>query len=228
MAMYLPPNTTSLVQPMDQGVLVTVKRHYKRALLHKLLLVDNNGHSMVSFVKTIDMKDVVYFSAASWEQISSLTLSRSWLKLLGSHSITSENPEEHSHESAESALPPEQSDEASCEELLQLLDKYLTDQDVQNWAQADSNDPGHQLYTDNEIISQVLGSEPSSEEETDEQEEVLKLPSSAQVADMVDQCLTWYEHQPEATATSLMILKGVKDLAVKKRCPKFRQMTLKS
>ena len=107
MAMYLPPNTTSLIQPMDQGVLVTVKRHYKRALLHKLLLVDNNGHSMVSFVKTIDMKDVVYFSAASWEQISSLTLSRSWLKLLGSHSITSKNPEEHSHESAESALPPE-------------------------------------------------------------------------------------------------------------------------
>ena len=105
---------------------------------------------MVSFVKTIDMKDVVYFSAASWEQISSLTLSRSWLKLLGSHSITSENPEEHNHESAESALPPEQSDEASCEELLQLLDKNLTDQDVQNWAQADSNDPGHQLYTDNE------------------------------------------------------------------------------
>ena len=32
MAMYLPPNTTSLIQPMDQGVLVTVKRHYKRAL----------------------------------------------------------------------------------------------------------------------------------------------------------------------------------------------------
>ena len=72
--------------------------------------------------------------------------------------------------------------------------------------------PRQILYTDNEIISQVLGSEPSSEEETDEQEEVLKLPSSAQVADMVEQCLTWYEHQPEATATSLMILEGVKDL----------------
>ena len=28
-AMYLPANTTSLIQPMDQGVLETIKRHYK-------------------------------------------------------------------------------------------------------------------------------------------------------------------------------------------------------
>ena len=28
-ALYLPSNVTSLIQPMDQGVLVTLKRHYK-------------------------------------------------------------------------------------------------------------------------------------------------------------------------------------------------------
>ena len=39
-AMYLPANTTSLIQPMDQGVLETIKRHYKRDLLRKLLLLD--------------------------------------------------------------------------------------------------------------------------------------------------------------------------------------------
>ncbi len=27
--LYLPPNTTSLIQPMDQGVLEALKRHYK-------------------------------------------------------------------------------------------------------------------------------------------------------------------------------------------------------
>ena len=30
MALYLPPNVTSLIQPMDQGVLVALKCHYKR------------------------------------------------------------------------------------------------------------------------------------------------------------------------------------------------------
>ena len=61
------------------------------------------------------------------------------------------------------------------------------DQDLQNWAESDSNDPGYQLFAvgDDEVITQVLGSEPrSSEEEVDEQEEVFKLPSSAQLADM--------------------------------------------
>ena len=33
---------------------------------------------------------------------------------------------------------------------------------------------------------------------------------------MLEQCLTWYEHQPEARATSLMLLKEIKDLAFKK------------
>ena len=47
-AMYLPANTTSLIQPMDQGVLETIKRHYKRDLLRKLLLLDEEGHSMVT------------------------------------------------------------------------------------------------------------------------------------------------------------------------------------
>ena len=30
-AMFLPPNVTSLIQQMDQGVLISIKRHYKKA-----------------------------------------------------------------------------------------------------------------------------------------------------------------------------------------------------
>ena len=50
--------------------------------------------------------------------------------------------------------PPEQesSDDPSCEELAQMLDADLTETDIQEWTEADSNDPGHQLYTDEEII----------------------------------------------------------------------------
>ena len=35
--MFLPPNTTSLIQPMDQGVLQAMKNHYKRKLLQKII-----------------------------------------------------------------------------------------------------------------------------------------------------------------------------------------------
>ena len=36
-AMGLPPNTTALIQPMDQGVLEALKRRYRRPILQRLL-----------------------------------------------------------------------------------------------------------------------------------------------------------------------------------------------
>ena len=37
-AKFLPPNVTSLIQPMDQGVLESIKRRYKRKLLEELVI----------------------------------------------------------------------------------------------------------------------------------------------------------------------------------------------
>ena len=42
-AMFLPPNITSLIQPMDQGVLECLKRHYKGSLLRDVLLSDETA-----------------------------------------------------------------------------------------------------------------------------------------------------------------------------------------
>lgn len=81
-AMYLPPNTTALFQPMDQGVIEAMKKRYRKAMLQKLLLEDEEGRSIIEFVKQINMKDVVYMTAVAWEDIPPLTLTKSWNKLL--------------------------------------------------------------------------------------------------------------------------------------------------
>ncbi len=60
---YLPPNVTALIQPMDQGVFNTLKLHYKKKLLHRLLIEDEQGGYAVDFLKSIDMKKVVQFVA---------------------------------------------------------------------------------------------------------------------------------------------------------------------
>ena len=46
--LYLPPNVTFLIQPMDQGVLVALK--HRKKLLRRLLIENGNGASLIDFL----------------------------------------------------------------------------------------------------------------------------------------------------------------------------------
>ena len=70
-AHYLPPNVTSLIQPMDQGVLEALKRRYKKKILRRLLIGEENGES-------VDMKVVADLIAESWDEIEASTIQKSW------------------------------------------------------------------------------------------------------------------------------------------------------
>ena len=80
-AKFLPPNVTSVIQPMDQGVLESMKRRYRKKLLHSLIIADEMGTSIIDFLKIVDMKMVIKLVAEAWDEISSSTLRRSWEKL---------------------------------------------------------------------------------------------------------------------------------------------------
>ena len=43
---FLPPNTTSYLQPMDQGPLEVMKRHYRKNLIRKLISDDTSNLSL--------------------------------------------------------------------------------------------------------------------------------------------------------------------------------------
>ena len=81
-AKFLPPNVTSLIQPMDQGVIESVKRRYKLKLLRKLVIEDECGVSVVDFLKGINLKIVADLVYESWSETSSSTLRKSWQKIL--------------------------------------------------------------------------------------------------------------------------------------------------
>ena len=62
----------------------------------------------------------------------------------------------------------------------------------------------------------------------DESEEIEGVPSSGEVKDMLDKCITWYERQDECTSTSLLLIKRVRNLAAAKRFANLKQLTLDS
>ncbi|XP_067134805.1 tigger transposable element-derived protein 1-like [Centruroides vittatus] len=78
---FLPPNTTSLLQPMDQGVIKTFKAYYTRhAHLHEAMR-QNNELSVKDFWKQFNVLDAVRIIGQSWNEVSQKTLNGVWKKL---------------------------------------------------------------------------------------------------------------------------------------------------
>ena len=83
-ALYLPKNTTALIQPMDQNVIKTLKAHYKKRLL--IDIVSQPDADITSILKNFNIKDAIVNAAYAWCQVKPLTLIKSW------ENIWPENP----------------------------------------------------------------------------------------------------------------------------------------
>ncbi|GBN81865.1 hypothetical protein AVEN_231474-1 [Araneus ventricosus] len=80
------PNTTTILQLMDKGVIESIKRRYRKQLLSKLLFegdddVEEAACSILQFWKALTLKVCVYMINEAWESVAEHTLKRSWLKL---------------------------------------------------------------------------------------------------------------------------------------------------
>ncbi|CAL4072727.1 unnamed protein product [Meganyctiphanes norvegica] len=89
MVLFLPPNTTSLLQLMDQGVIVKSKIIYHKMLYAKLIEhvdstpFDQQGeHPVVEFDKNLNILEVTFLLDKDWNQVSTTTIQRTWNKLL--------------------------------------------------------------------------------------------------------------------------------------------------
>lgn len=95
-AMFLPPNVTSICQPMDQGTLETMKRNYRRILLSSLIDAMDQGEDMVDKLRHLNLKDIAYYLAESWESVRANTIAKSWnvLKENENNAPEDENPQQ--------------------------------------------------------------------------------------------------------------------------------------
>ena len=80
--MFLPPNATSIIQPMDLGVIESCKRFYQRKYLDEVLVVieleeDTRGQQTLKNIKTYNIKSAIYNFAFAWKDVKTTTLSNS-------------------------------------------------------------------------------------------------------------------------------------------------------
>ena len=67
---FLPPNTTSKLQPIDQGVIRSLKAYYKALALQRVVLAINKGKDLSVF----SILDVMKMLNLAWQKVKTFTI----------------------------------------------------------------------------------------------------------------------------------------------------------
>ncbi|XP_043478909.1 jerky protein homolog-like [Leptopilina heterotoma] len=84
----LPHNVPSVIQPMEQDLMTTVVKIYKRNLL--LLMFKAKLKNVDQFWNTFTLKECFTFLASSWETLNSSILRKAWVLFLDNYCDTSD------------------------------------------------------------------------------------------------------------------------------------------
>ncbi|XP_037816158.1 jerky protein homolog-like [Lucilia sericata] len=77
--MFMPPNVTALIQPMDQNAIRITKLHYRNSLLATIIAKEGD---LLESMKKITLKEGVSILEASWNRVGKETLSNCWKNIL--------------------------------------------------------------------------------------------------------------------------------------------------
>ncbi|GES85616.1 CENP-B homolog protein 2-like [Rhizophagus clarus] len=75
---FLPPNTTSHLQPLDAGVIKGFKAHYKRNYCQHILKLFEEGKDINK--EKVNIKEAVDYLADAWENVSGDMIFNCWVK----------------------------------------------------------------------------------------------------------------------------------------------------
>ncbi|XP_050338643.1 tigger transposable element-derived protein 6-like [Bactrocera neohumeralis] len=77
---FLPANTTSILQPLDQGIIHAFKVYFRQILVRKQLLAIEKGLSNKDFVKSISILDALTFAKRAWWLVKKETIENCFRK----------------------------------------------------------------------------------------------------------------------------------------------------
>ena len=227
--MYLPKNTTSKIQPMDQGVISTLKQHYRKKLIKDMVSVDQG---LLSFLKELTLKDVINKLQVAWDHVKQESVKKCWTRGLGDPFT----PQEEDHPDQDSQ---DDSDDDSDDDFLgfteqdlqtsmyqQLLEEMQAtnttniNEFTKTWATLEDNIQVAEHRTDEELVQEV-----QQEEEPEESEEPEEDPVAIQEAIQAAELLVKF-FDKEGDAVSMLqqqtLLRNIRMMREKRR----RQTTI--
>jgi len=79
---FIPPNSTSLIQPMDHGVIATFKTYYLKKTFDMLVkAVDEKNMSVKEFWQNFTIRDAIMLVGEAWAAVTSVCMNGVWKQL---------------------------------------------------------------------------------------------------------------------------------------------------
>lgn len=200
--MFMPPNVTALIQPMDQNCIRIAKLKYRSLLLSHV--VANKDKDFENTLKKINLRDAILFLFQSWNDIDSTVIAKCWKKILSYHN--SDKAFESEDEIPLSALRAEVFPEQEINNATMLLKEIYPQIDLS------SND----VYQWNEDLNENNEQE-AVEIESDESElEIFEIPQKMSHADGIEAInkTLKYAEETDASIEEIMTLRKLRERAI--------------
>ena len=91
--LLLPPNATSILQPLDQGIILSIKRRYKMKLAEKYLAFVESKKDAVQHLKQLDVVAATNMISQAWRETSSTIIKNCFKKASFIHPELGPEPE---------------------------------------------------------------------------------------------------------------------------------------
>ena len=151
---YLPPNVTSLIQPMDQGIIQNFKHLYRSSFMNKLL---GTHEQIPDFQKNFTIKDAIFSAAFAWKEVKETTLSRCWHKLWPARMFAEDVQDDDDDDFL--GFETGNVNSRRAEQLRDLTRhssepglREVASQELEEWLQADSEEPVVEEMTEEAIV----------------------------------------------------------------------------
>ena len=216
---YLPPNTTSLIQPMDQGVIEACKRGYRQRFQRECNVVieteedkveDTRAQRTLANYKSYNIRNALENWKDAWNNVKVTTLNNAWNKLLKGTDIEVDFVGFHPSD--------------FMDELHRIGEKEVTEENVVEWLECDKDEPGYRHETEEEIARSVTGEGAGEEDEEDEEEEEEgPRPKLSDIRFYLDKVLEAVEYYPDLDKKHYTSLREIRSDVIKRQHQNFKQ-----
>lgn len=223
---YLPPNCTSILQPLDCGVLRAFKCHYKNNFLQKMLDGINAEKDILKVLKAFTIKDALWLAASAWRNISEKTLKNAWHRLLP-YTIFTDDADDSEEEFNGFRTSSEKANILNLKNYAKDRHIDLEESDIMELMECDHDAPTINALSDAEIMNSALNiensdhdNEPSSD--CDINEEII---STDNLIGIMDNAIKGLEQRSFISEYELTTVRNIRDKLISHR-PKMKQLSL--